>query len=286
MAAIEELCKPLILKGQPLSHIYAHHKGEIGISQRSFYRYVDGGYIGLLNIDMRRVVRYKKRKRKTVPKPSPAAKIGHAYDCFLRYICDNPGVRISEMDIVEGKKSDKKKLLTLMPRDLRLMLIALLESKTEDNAISAIDEIQNALGGDGAGVYSALFPVILTDNDAIFPDPARFESDGDGVARTKLFYCEPNRSDQKGALEKNHEFIRYIMPKGKTFEGLTKENVQDMMNHINSTARPDLGNVSPMELALREFGEENLAKLGMKLIPPDEVCLTPQLIKPAKPATK
>jgi hypothetical protein len=58
------------------------------------------------------------------------------------------------------------------------------------------------------------------------------------------------------------------------------------MNHINSIARPELGDKSPMELALREFGEETLAKLGMKLIPPDEVCLTPQLIKPAMPVTK
>jgi IS30 family transposase len=190
------------------------------------------------------------------------------------------------MDIVEGKKSDRKKLLTLMPRDLRLMLIVLLESKAMDSAISAVDWIQDALGDDGADAFAALFGTVLTDNDTAFADPARFESDADGAVRTKLFYCGPNRSDQKGSLEKNHEFIRYAIPKGKTFEGLTKENVRDLMNNINSTARPDLGDKSPMELALREFGGETLAKLGMELIPPDEVCLKPQLIQPAKPATE
>jgi len=286
MAAIEDLCKPLILKGQPLSHIYAHHKNEISISKRTFYRYVNGGYIGLTNIDMRRVVRYKKRKRNIEQKPVPAAKIGHTYDCFLEFIEENPGIRIWEMDIVEGKKSDKKKLLTIMQRDQNLMLIVLLESLTMNNVIEAIDGIQYALEEDDTDVFSALFPVILTDNDSVFANPKRFESDADGVVRTKLFYCVPNRSDQKGALEKNHQYIRFFIPKGKTFEGLTKENVQKMMNHINSVARPDLDNVSPMDLALREFGEEILSKLGMKLIPPDEVCLTPQLIKPATPATK
>jgi len=288
MAAIEELCKPLILKGQPLSHIYAYHKNEISISKRTFYRYVNGGYIGLMNIDMRRVVRYKKRKRDTAPKvkPDTSKKIGHTYDCFLKFLEENPGVRIAEMDIVEGKKSDRKKLLTIMPRDLHLLMMILLESKTMDNAIDAIDATQTALGEDDADVFSALFSVILTDNDTCFNDPKRFESDVDGVVRMKLFYCEPNRSDQKGTLEKNHEYIRYVIPKGKTFAGLTKENVRDLMNHINSTARPELGDKSPMELALREFSEETLAKLGMKLIPPDEVCLKPQLIKPAKPATK
>ena len=286
MAAIEELCKPLILKGQPLSHIYAHHKDEIGISMRSFYRYVDSGYIGLMNIDMRRVVRYKKRRQRIEPRPATAAKTGHTYDCFLKFLEENPGIRVSEMDIVEGKKSDRKKLLTIMPRDLRLMLIVLLEQKTMDLAIEAIDGIQEALGEKEAGPFAALFPAILTDNDSAFADPGRFESDADGVVRTKLFYCEPSRSDQKGALEKNHEFIRYVMPKGKTFESLTEEKVRLLMNHINSTARPELGDKSPMELALREFGDESLAKLGMKLIPPDEVCLKPQLIWPAVPATK
>jgi IS30 family transposase len=284
MMAIEELCKPLILKGQPLSHIYAHHKDEISISQRSFYRYVNGGYIGLMNIDMRRVVRYKKRKQHAEPKPDPEAKIDHTYDCFLRFLETNPGIRITEMDSVEGKKSDEKKLLTIMRRDLRLMLIILLERKTMENAIEAIDGIQNAL--DDTDAFEALFPAILTDNDPCFAYPGRFESDTDGVVRTKLFYCESNRSDQKGALEKNHQYIRYIIPKGKTFEGLTAEKVSCMMNHINSTARPELGDVSPMELALRELGEKTFAKLGMKLIPPDEVCLAPQLIRPAKPVNK
>jgi len=286
MAAIEELCKPLILKGQPLSHIYAYHKDEISISKSTFYRYVNSGYIGLMNIDMRRVVRYKKRNQRAVQKPTPVVKIGHTYDRFLKLLVEDPGIRVAEMDIVEGKKSDQKKLLTIMLRDLNLMLIALLETLSMENAIGAIDRIQNALAGDGADVFSALFPVILTDNDPVFADPRRFESDADGVLRTKLFYCEPHRSDQKGALEKNHQYIRFIIPKRKTFEDLTKKSVRDMMNHINSTARPELGDKSPMELALREFSEKDLAKLGMKLIPPDEVCLKPQLIRPATPVTK
>ena len=96
--------------------------------------------------------------------------------------------------------------------------------------------------------------------------------------RTRFFYCEPYRSHQKGALEKNHEYIRYIIPKGKSFANLTTDKVRNMMNHINSTARPELNGRSPMELALSEFGDETLAKLGMKLIQPDEVCLSPKLL--------
>ena len=282
MAAIAEIAGPLVDKGQPLFHIYEHHAHELPISLRTFYRYVDAGHIGIKNIDLRRVVRYKKRKHKEARiKSAPELKIGHTYDKFLEFTDANPGVPISEMDIVEGKKSDEKKLLTLMRRDLRLMLIVLLPSQTMEAAASAINAIEEALTTE---LFEELFPVILTDNDSAFANPTRFEVNEDGVVRTKLFYCEAHRSDQKGALEKNHEFIRYIIPKGKTFENLTEEKVVAMMNHINSTARPDLEGECPMTRALRIFGGETLAEIGMKLIPPDEVCLTAQLIRQVSPA--
>jgi IS30 family transposase len=280
MANIEAIAAPLIRKGQPLSHIYAHHRKELGISQRSFYRYVDQGYIGLKNIDMRRVVRYKKRKRGRTVALVPSAKRGHEYGAFLKMLEENPGIRIAEMDMVEGKSGESKKLLTLMIRGYRLMVIVLLGDGTREEVLQALDDMEKALGTD---VFNTMFPVILTDNDPAWNDPARFEVNEDGVVRTHLYYCEPRRSDQKGSLEKNHQYIRYVIPKGKSFEALSKKNVQDMMNHINSTARPDLNGESPMEAALREFGEPVLAKLGMRLIPCDEVCLTPQLIRPDEP---
>ena len=283
MAQIAEIAGPLVDKGQPLFHIYEHHAHELPISVRTFYRYVDAGYIGIKNIDLRRVVRYRKRKHKKVRvKAMPELKIGHTYDKFLEFVARNPGVPISEMDIVEGKRSDKQKLLTLMRRDLRLMVIVLLPQKTKECAVAAINAIEEALGTE---MFEKLFPVILTDNDGAFANPKEFEVNGDGVVRTKLFYCEPNRSDQKGALEKNHEFIRYIIPRGKTFSNLTEEKVSLMMNHINSTTRPDLKGECPMALALREFGDETLAKIGMKLIPADEVCLTTRLIRQASSST-
>jgi len=50
-----------------------------------------------------------------------------------------------------------------------------------------------------------------------------------GKSRTRLFYCDPMASWQKGRLEKNHEFIRYIIPKGCAFEYLTRSDVILMM---------------------------------------------------------
>ena len=71
----------------------------------------------------------------------------------------------------------------------------------------------------------------------------------EGELLSHVFYCDPMASWQKGRLEKNHEFIRYIIPKGMTFAGLNQEQVTLITNHINSVARASLNGCTPFELA-------------------------------------
>ncbi|MBB6630794.1 hypothetical protein H7D64_04675 [Clostridium algidicarnis] len=47
-------------------------------------------------------------------------------------------------------------------------------------------------------------------------------------------------SYQKPHVEKNHEYIRYVIPKGISFNNRTQEDITLMINHINSTARASL----------------------------------------------
>ncbi len=95
----------------------------------------------------------------------------------------------------------------------------------------------------------------------------------------KLFYCDPRHSEQKGEIEKNHEYIRYVLPQGTPFDELTQEKVDLMMSHINSTARPSLQGRTPIELALQHFGKDTVEKLGLQVIKADDVCLKPELLK-------
>jgi len=75
------------------------------------------------------------------------------------------------------------------------------------------------------------FPVILTDNGSEFKNPSLLEKNLAGKLRTRLLYCDPMASWQKGRLEKKHEFIRCILPKGCSFESLTRSDVTLMMSH-------------------------------------------------------
>ena len=269
IAAIEGLVAPLIKKGQPVNHIYARHGGEIGVSKRTFYRYVHDGDIGIKGIDLRRAVRYRPRKRARAPKPTPGRKTGHTYDCFLAYVAENPRVRVTETDTVEGRKGGKL-LMTMFMRDVDIMLVFLIDSKGMANTVGVVDSIEGAIGTEA---FSEAFPLLLADNGTEFSDPVKFEVNAGSVARTKMFYAEPYHTNQKSRIEKCHEFIRYVYPKGTSFDSLSQEDALSLANNINSVARDALGGKSPFDLALEKGLGPILEKLGMGPVPHDEVDL-------------
>lgn len=84
---------------------------------------------------------------------------------------------------------------------------------------------------------------------------------------------------QKAALEKNHEFIRYVLPKGSPFDNLTQWDVTKLANHINSTARASLNGQSPFKLAVLLLGENAVRAFGLRQIASDSIVLTPDLLK-------
>jgi IS30 family transposase len=113
------------------------------------------------------------------------------------------------------------------------MIAFILDSCTKSCVSEVIDSLYEDIG---AEVFKKSFPVILTDNGSEIASPEAIEYDKDSNERTKIFYCNPMASYQKPHIEKNHEYIRYILPKGKSFKNLTQEDVTLIMNHINSTA--------------------------------------------------
>ena len=84
---------------------------------------------------------------------------------------------------------------------------------------------------------------------------------------------------QKGMLEKNHEFIRYILPKGSSFKNITQEDCDLFMNNINSLCRDSLNGKSPYEAMLFLCDEYILKSINCYYIKPDEVILNESLLK-------
>lgn len=274
---LNDLLSPLIKKGQSIAHIYASHAEEIACSRRTVYSYIDSGVFEVRNMDLRRKVVYKPRKKKTATSTKDRAfRKDRGYKEFQEYINKNKPTYIVEMDTVEGVKGTKPCFLTMLFRNCKLMLMFLLKEQTQDEVNKVFDYLTEVLGIE---LFQKLFEVIITDNGHEFQDRWNLECDDNGEMRTRIYYCDPNRSDQKGALEKNHEYIRYVLPKGTSFENITEETTLLLLNHINSEKRDSLNGHSPYEVSRILLDNRLHEALGLIEIPADEVTLIPALVK-------
>ena len=157
------------------------------------------------------------------------------------------------------------------------MLIYLLPYKQSRYVTEVFDNLKDILG---INEFKRLFEVILTDNGTEFSDPLSIEVDmNTGEKICSLFYCDPNCSWQKGSIEKNHEYIRYILPKGTSFSGLTQDDCYLIASHINSVPRLSLNNSTPYDSSFLFIGKNNLDKFNIKKIDNDNIDLTIRLLK-------
>lgn len=271
---IERIITKPILQGQSVHHVVSAHKDELTVCEKTIYNYIDGGMFELKNIDLPRKVRYRVRKPKVVFKIDRRCRENRTYEDFLAYLEENP-VSVVQMDTVKGGVAGKV-LLTLLFVETGLMLAFLRPANTAKSVAAVFNHLDRLLERE---TFKKLFPVILTDNGSEFSDPLKIEVDSNGEIRTRIFYCQTNRPDQKGNIEVSHEFIRRVIPKGKSLDQFTQDDINLMMSHINSYNRLKLNDRCPYDLFKFLYSEKILTRLGLKRIAADEVNLTPKLLK-------
>ena len=110
---------------------------------------------------------------------------------------------------------------------------------------------------------------------------------GEGPGETRLFYCDPRRSDQKGACERNHVEIRKLLPKGAgiRFDRLAPADLALAMSHVNSEPRGALGFATPARAFRAMLGEDAAALLdayGVGDVALGDLDLTPGLVERAR----
>lgn len=273
---LDSIISPLIQKGQSIHHICSSKLDTIMFSEKSIYNYVDKGIFTARNLDLPRKVHFRARKSKHDSfKVDKGCRIGRTYEDFLLFLESNPDLSLVELDSVEGRKGGKV-LLTIHFVPCQMMLAFLREANNSATVIDVFERLYLKLRPD---VFMDLFPILLADNGKEFSNPSAIEFDAQYNQRTRMFYCNPSAPYQKGAAENNHTFIRRILPKGTSFDELTQDKVNLMMDHINSYRRKSLGDRSPYEMFGLLHDKSILDKLGAVPIPPDDIRLLPDLLK-------
>lgn len=250
-----------INNGHSFAMIIRNHKHEFPVGKRSLYNYVENGYLDIINLDLPRKVRYRKRKHnETKVTKDTKIRVNRTYSCFKDYVRqyndNNFNINIVEMDTVEGVKGESV-LLTLLWRQSNFMLAYKLDNKDSDSVSTFFTYLKGLLGYE---IFHMLFPIILTDNGVEFSKPDIIEDNGHHVYKTKLFYCDPGESGQKGKIEVNHEYIRRFIPKGISFDNYTQDDINLMINHINSVKRDSLSGCNPYYL-IKEFLSKEIINL-------------------------
>lgn len=272
MAFLAGAVREGLAKGQSVHHIFAS-RDDLPCSERSFYRHVENEAIDIHKMELRKKVRYRKRKR-----ARPAGRDTGVFEgrTHADYLALDAGLRAAavQMDCVEGVEGDSRAILTLHFAAIRFQAYILLERKDSAHVVAALDWLESLLGGPGA--FRRVLGTVLADRGAEFSDVAGMERGG----RCSVYFCDPMRADQKGGCEKNHVELRKIIPKGTSIDGLGLDPwiMGGICSHANSSLRLSIGDASPAALAEVCLPRELLDGLGVRRVPPAEVETRPELI--------
>lgn len=284
--AMADIIVPLIKAGHSPYHIVTNHP-ELNISEKTLYNYIENGIFrefGLLDIDLR-----IKTKRKITKKASNKYKKredkkylnGRTYDDFINYTAENKNLSVVEMDTVYNNGSTGPFMQTFKFLDYSFMFIVYQEEKTAKSMVEGVDFLEKILGED---LFSEEVAIIKTDRGSEFCDAEGFEKEENESRRTRIFYCDPMASGQKGSLENNHKEIRYICPKEDDLKDLglnSQEKANLIVSHINSQSKEHLKGKSPLEVM--EFMNPALYQkfkdFGIERINKDNIVLKPYLLK-------
>lgn len=284
--AMADIIVPLIKAGHSPYHIVTNHP-ELNISEKTLYNYIENGIFrefGLLDIDLR-----IKTKRKITKKASNKYKKredkkylnGRTYDDFINYTAENKNLSVVEMDTVYNNGSTGPFMQTFKFLDYSFMFIVYQEEKTAKSMVEGVDLLEKILGED---LFNKEVAIIKTDRGSEFCDAEGFEKEENESRRTRIFYCDPMASGQKGSLENNHKEIRYICPKENDLKDLelnSQEKANLIVSHINSQSKEHLKGKSPLEVM--EFMNPALYQkfkdFGIERINKDNIVLKPYLLK-------
>lgn len=272
---LDDLMSPLIKQGQSIYTITINNADRINWSSKTIYTYIHKGLFQARPIDLPKAVRRKTKKNKSVNhKVDTKCRKDRTFNDYLSYMDAHPEAIVCQMDTVEGRKGGKC-VLTLCFPSLKFQFGFIRDHNDAHSVTCIFQHLYSIMDHD---TFHLLFDVILTDNGSEFSDPSSIEALDDNGVHPHVFYCDPNRSDQKGACENDHSNFRRIVPKGTDMDSYSQELIDYIFSHINSFNRCSLNGHTPYESFKFLYGEEILNLWNIQYIEPNKVVLKPFLI--------
>ncbi len=213
-------------------------KFETTISKPTLYSYIDKGVFFAITNKNLPVKKNRKKKYKKIHRQAKA-NAGDSIEKRPKNVDTREEFGHWEMDTVVGKKGESKhSLLVLTERKTRDEIIVLLSEHTTKEVVAALDSIEKEWGK----LFSKVFKTITVDNGTEFADCEGLQksilTDGN---RTKVYYCHPYCSCERGSNENQNRLVRRKIPKGINFDDKSIEEIQKVEDWINNYPRKMFG---------------------------------------------
>ena len=202
----------------------------------TLYNYIRSEDV-FLNVTLKelpeRASKARKRRKKKVAKR--AAK-GDSIEKRPKDIETRENFGYWEMDTVVGPiGASKCSLLVLTERKTRKEIVRKINRHTAEAVVKALDRLEREFG---ERKFREIFKTITVDNGTEFSDVQGIErSRRNKKKRTKVYYCHPYSSYERGSNENQNKLIRRHIPKGVNFDGKTSGEIKEMEDWINNYPR-------------------------------------------------
>ena len=230
-------------------------KFKTSLSVPTIYKYIAKGLF--LNLTQEELPRHgkKKHKYKKVKKNKSASRApaGESIEQRPEEIDEREEFGHWEGDTVysgKGKRKTTRALLTLTERKTRKEIIIAIPNRKAETVVKALDALERKLG---ARRFRAIFKSITFDNGTEFAAAEELERScvNKHLPRTKVYFCHPYSSWERGTNENTNGMIRRRFPKGTNFAAVTNAQIVQAENWINNYPRKILGYKSS-EIVFRE----------------------------------
>lgn len=253
---VKNECSPAAVLG------YAMREGrsfQTSVSVATIYSYIKKGlFLRITQVDLprhgRRKIKYHKVKTK---KDQSRASAGESIE---HRPVEAEGREVFghwEMDTIYSRKnSTTRSLLVLAERKTRWVFIVLLPDRKAESVVRALDALERKMG---AVIFRKIFQTITVDNGSEFSAAAELERSAINktIPRTRVFFCHPYSSWERGSNENANGMIRRRHPKGTNFARVNATQIAVTERWLNNYPRKLLGYRSSAEVfqeCLREIG--------------------------------
>ena len=258
VAFVEKMIKKKYSPAAILAYIKEHNlKFKTNVCITTLYSYIDKGvFLHVTNNNL--LYKGSRRKRYRKVKTAKRSPRGESIEHRPKEVAERTTFGHWEMDSVIGKREKGNTLVVLTERLTRKEIIFKAKDKTALTTVQLINRLERYLGKD----FCKIFKTITVDNGTEFSSFDLMEQSClTKKLRTKVYYCHPYSSWERGSNENQNRMIRRFIPKGTSIKPYSIEDIKAIEEYINNYPRKIFNYKSSQQLF-----ESELSKIGVKKI--------------------